>query len=184
MKCSDLNEDLALFKLLHIVSPSLPTGGFSYSQTLEWWVDNHVVHDEPSFVTWLSDMFLFSQYRCDLVFFRQAFEAIENNNITQFLDINNLFLSSRETSELRAETIQMGYSLLKLVPDITQMDVKKMGLDQHSLCYPMVWAFLSFHCQLSADIAQKGYLWSWLENLVMVGVKVIPLGQSAGLNEF
>ncbi|GAL26152.1 urease accessory protein UreF [Vibrio variabilis] len=27
---------------------------------------------------------------------------------------------------------------------------------------------------------KKGYLWSWAENLVMAGVKLVPLGQTDG----
>ncbi|KXW56931.1 urease accessory protein UreF [Ferrovum sp. PN-J185] len=180
MKCSNDTHDLNLFKLLHIVSPTLPVGAFSYSQTLEWWVEQGVVKDESSFIKWLSDFLLLGQFRSDLVFFNQAFTSIKTNDFNHFLEINSLYLSSRETSELRLESIQMGYSLLKLIPEITSLDLKLFPFDNKELGYPLVWVLLSYYCGLNNVTAQKGFLWSWLENIVMVGVKVIPLGQTAG----
>lgn len=41
-------ESLALARLLHLVSPSLPIGAFTYSQGLEWAVENGWVRDSVS----------------------------------------------------------------------------------------------------------------------------------------
>ncbi len=180
MKCANTLDDLALFKLLHIVSPTLPVGAFSYSQTLEWWVEKGLINNESSFIDWLKDMTLYSQFKGDLCFFTEAYQCVSTGDFKSLFDVNSLFLSSRESSELRAETVQMGYSLLKLIPEITQTNLDELTCAQQSFGYPIAWALLSFHAGVSLHIAKKGFLWSWLENLVMVGVKVIPLGQTAG----
>jgi urease accessory protein len=36
------------------------------------------------------------------------------------------------------------------------------------------------HWKISLEDLKQGYLWSWLENLVTAGVKLVPLGQTDG----
>jgi urease accessory protein len=36
------------------------------------------------------------------------------------------------------------------------------------------------HWHIDVNELKKGYLWSWAENLVMAGVKLVPLGQTDG----
>ena len=45
-----------LLRLMHLVSPSLPTGAFAYSQGLEWAVDNDWVKDVNDLKRWLTDL--------------------------------------------------------------------------------------------------------------------------------
>ncbi|MES9935708.1 MAG: urease accessory UreF family protein, partial [Sedimenticola sp.] len=42
------------------------------------------------------------------------------------------------------------------------------------------FAHAAHHWQVPLADAAAGYLWGWLENITLAGVKIIPLGQTAG----
>ena len=41
-------------EFLQLMSPSLPVGAFSYSEGLEWLVQNQKVYDETTLFNWIS----------------------------------------------------------------------------------------------------------------------------------
>src|SRR5690349_23573743 len=43
----------ALLRLMQLVSPALPIGGYNFSQGLEYAVEQGWVHDEASALTWI-----------------------------------------------------------------------------------------------------------------------------------
>ena len=47
---------LALARLLQLASPALPIGAYSYSQGLEWVVEEGRVHDAASASAWIGDL--------------------------------------------------------------------------------------------------------------------------------
>jgi urease accessory protein len=89
--------------------------------------------------------------------------------------LNDFFLASRETAELRAETVQMGHSLKKLVEEL---GLGAVPVEEPA--YPTAYAFAVERMKLDRREALIAYLWSWLENQVMAAVKAVPLGQAAG----
>jgi urease accessory protein len=63
------------------------------------------------------------------------------------------------------------------------LSLEKDALEVKPLLLQTQHAGFSFACQLwhiEDYHALYGLLWSWLENLVLAAVKIIPLGQSAG----
>jgi len=88
--------------------------------------------------------------------------------------------SSPETGELRAETLQMGYSLRKLPMELEGTDEKARahlaGLE--GMSFPAAFAFAVAQWQIPAQQALVACLWAWLENQVMAAVKWVPLGQT------
>jgi len=154
-----------LARLLQLASPTLPVGAYSYSQGLEAAVEAGVVHDAPSAEAWIADALEYSLGR---------FEAPLLWRMMQGEALNELFLAGRETAELRAETLQMGHSLAKLVSELGLG-----GVPLEEPAYPTVYAFAAERLKLDREAALLAYLWSWLENQVMAAVKAVPLGQTA-----
>ena len=156
---------MSLVRLLQLASPTLPVGAYSYSQGLEAAVEAGVVHDAASAEAWIADALEFSLGR---------FEAPLLWRMLQGEALNDLYLAGRETAELRAETLQMGHSLAKLV---SELGLGSVPLEEPA--YPTVYAFAAARLALDREEALLAYLWSWLENQVMAAVKAVPLGQSA-----
>ena len=51
-----LNNSLSELRLFQLISPSLPVGGFTYSQGLEWAIEAQWVTDKPSLENWLQSI--------------------------------------------------------------------------------------------------------------------------------
>jgi urease accessory protein len=156
---------VSLSKLLQLASPALPVGAYSYSQGLEAAVEAGIVHDAASAERWIADMLEFSMARL---------EAPMLWRMLQGEDLNEVFLASRETAELRAETVQMGGSLKRLLADLS-IEIK---VDEPS--FPCAFAAAALAWELDRKETLVAYLWSWLENQVMAAIKAVPLGQTAG----
>jgi urease accessory protein len=157
---------MSLARLLQLASPTLPVGAYSYSQGLEAAVEAGIVKDAASAEAWIGDALSFSVGR---------FEAPVLWRMMQGEALNDFFLASRETAELRAETLQMGHSLKALVEELGLG-----GVPVEEPSYPTVYAFAVERMMLDRRDALIAYLWSWLENQVMAAVKAVPLGQTAG----
>src|SRR5262245_10975982 len=155
-----------LSRLLQLASPTLPVGAYSYSQGLEAAVEAGIVMDAASAEAWIADALDFSIGR---------FEAPVLWRMLRGEALNEFFLAGRETAELRAETVQMGHSLKKLVEEL---GLGSVPLDEPA--YPAAYAFAVRRLELDPREALIAYLWSWLENQVLAAVKAVPLGQTAG----
>jgi urease accessory protein len=165
-----MTTNINLVRLLQLASPTLPVGAYSYSQGLESAIDAGIVHDASSAGCWIGDVLEFSVARMEApVLFRML------QNPEALAHWNAIFLASRETAELRAETVQMGYSLNRLLPEL---GVAPPAVDEPS--FPAAFAAAVNAWGIDPRDALQAYLWSWLENQVMAAVKAVPLGQTDG----
>ena len=157
-------------RLLQLASPTLPVGAYSYSGGLEAAVEDGVVHDAASAELWINDVLDFSLVRMEVpMLFRMM------KNPESIGELNQTFLASRETAELRAESVQMGYSLNRLLNDL---GLGQVPVEEPS--FPAAFAHAASQWKIEPEAALQAYLWAWLENQVMAAVKAIPLGQTDG----
>jgi len=155
-------------RLLQLASPALPVGAYSYSGGLESAIEAGIVKDAASAERWIGDVLEFSVMRMEAPLLLRMVEQPD-------AQWNEMFLASRETCEFRAETVQMGYSLNRLLPEL---GVEPCPYEEPS--FPAVFAHAVRAWGLGAREALTAYLWAWLENQVMAAVKAVPLGQTDG----
>ena len=158
-----------LAKLLQLASPTLPVGAYSYSGGLEAAIEAGVVTDAASAERWIADVLEHSVARFEAP---TLWAFISSGN---FSELNERFLATRETAELRAETVQMGYSLNRLLKDLGAG-----GVPVEEPSFPAAFAFAARHWKIEPEAALQAYLWAWIENQVMAAVKAVPLGQTDG----
>jgi len=164
-----------LARLLQLASPALPVGAYSYSQGLEAAVEAGVVTDATSAGRWIGDVLEHSLARYEAPALGAFLRAWATNDVEAARGLNERFLASRESAELRAETVQMGYSLARLAPDL--------GLDAVPLeepAFPAAWSWCAGAWQVPPQEALVAYLWAWAENQAMAALKAVPLGQTDG----
>jgi len=155
-------------RLLQLASPTLPVGAYSYSGGLEAAIEARVVTDASSAQRWIGDVLEHSVARMEAPL---LWRMIERPDACW----NELFVASRETAELRAETLQMGYSLSKLLGDLG------IGpIEEEEISFPAAFAHAAGCWGIGPREALVAYLWAWLENQVMAAVKAVPLGQTDG----
>lgn len=175
-----MNAQLA--RLLQLASPALPVGAYAYSQGLEWAVESGAIRDEASALQWIGDLLEWNIGRYELPLLAKMLRACAARDAEQLAQLNARYLASRETAELRAETLQMAFSLLRLLEELNAEGDSARALSGSlaSPTFPAVWASVATAWQIEESAALNVYLWSWLENQTMAAIKAVPLGQAAG----
>jgi urease accessory protein len=168
-----------LLRLMQLVSPSLPVGGFTYSQGIEWAVECGWIETDSELEDWLADQMGSSIAQLDLPLLSRLYDAVAENDLPAVKKWNALLLACRETAELRLEEANRGRALADLLV--------KLGLAGSKQWKPVLvetqlagFAFAANRWEIPYDLTLQGHAWSWLENLVLAAVKIIPLGQTQG----
>jgi urease accessory protein len=172
-------SDLARLRLLHLVSPSLPVGAFTYSQGLEWAVECDWIDDEASLREWIGSLMQTSMTYLDLPILARLYPASAANDRSALRHWSHYLIASRETKELREEEHNRGRALAALLPELG-VPVTADHLPLFKRCQLTGFAHAARYWQIPLRSAAAGYLWGWLENITLAGVKIIPLGQTAG----
>lgn len=176
-------SSLALVRLMQLVSPALPVGAYTYSQGLEWAVDSGRIRDEASAGEWIGDLMRHGIGRFEAPLVALLMQYWADGDAAEIARLNANFLASRESAELRAETVQMGFSLNRLLADLRDPALETLHAELARLpeiAFPTVWSGLAAAWQIDPQAAVGGYLWAWAENQVMAALKAVPLGQAAG----
>jgi urease accessory protein len=149
---------------------------------LESAVEVGLVHDAASAQSWISDVLELSVAAMEAPVLLRLIRAWGQADIAAVEYWNALFLASRESAELRAETVQMGYSLTRLLNEINEEDAPSFALLQRieEPAFPTAYACAAARWKIDLSPALIAYLWSWMENQVMAAIKAVPLGQTAG----
>lgn len=175
-------KPLALTRLLQLSSQALPIGGYSHSQGLESAIEQGIVVDEASVLRWILDVLEFSMKTFEIPRLKSMSAAWAAAHHAAVVALNEDYLATRESSELRAAAVQMGFSLralLCVLPDIPAALLGTLrGMQEPAL--PCVWSAAAAAWRIGPCEAAIGYAWAWAENQVLVAMKTLPLGQSAG----
>lgn len=179
MDIQTTDSSLPLLRLMHLVSPSLPVGAFAYSQGIEWAVEAGWIGTAEELYAWLRDQLGNSMVNLDLPLLARMYAAARARDPDAMNCWIDWLLAARETSELRAEEANRGRALADLLI--------AWGLPGTRDWKPVLarsqaagFAFGAAAWEIPAPSTALGYAWSWLENLVLAGVKIIPLGQTQG----
>ena len=174
----------ALLQLIWLASPALPVGGFSYSEGLEAAIDHGLVHHEASCTTWLTDQLLLTQARGDMAAMAQAVPAWQAMDTQRLQQLNTWVLATRESSEMRLPTVQMGKSLLDWLRNLqAHCPASPEALQCLAALpptYPLAYALALSCSQAPLDQALQAYAFGWAENMTQAALKAVPLGQSSG----
>ena len=172
-------NDLALLRLLQLVSPGLPIGMYSYSQGLERAIDDGWVTTADEVHEWLEGLLEHGLTQIDLPVMMRLFDAwtlADNEAVVRW---SKILTACRETSELRAEDRQTGQALARLLVAL-ELDDAQAWLRKPEATFATLFSLAAVRWAVPKRQAAIGYLWSWLENQVLCAVKLVPLGQVAG----
>ena len=167
----------ALLHLLQFASPALPIGGYSYSQGLESALEEGLVSDAANAHAWIARCLDEVVARWEAPLLWRLMGAFAARDVTAVLELAERFLASRDTAELRAESVQMGYSLARLVTELGAGDTSAL---QGEVTLPLAYACAVDGLDIPHEEALLASIFAWAENQVLVCVKSVPLGQVAG----
>ena len=174
-------HDSSLMQLMWLASPALPIGGFSYSECLEAAVDAGLVTIETEASDWLVEQLHTSLARADLAVIAQAIPAWQAADHTRIAQLNAWVLQTRESSELRAQTEQMGRSLLEWLRNHTTAQAEQIALlASLQPTYPLAFALAASATGAPLRDCLLANAFGWAENMMQATIKAVPLGQSSG----
>lgn len=166
-----------LLNLLQLASPTIPIGAYSYSEGLENLVAKNLITNQQQLQEWLSTELNYGSISIEAAIMIRGYRSILKQDISTLVYWNNWLSASRETSELREQSWQMGASLLKLLVDLGIPEQKAI---QTQCNYAIAYAIGATAWDIPLLDATLAYLHSWATNLITAGVKLIPLGQTQG----
>ncbi len=168
-------------QLMWLASPALPIGGFSYSEGLEAFVHRSDEADEAGTTRWLLDQLQLSLARADLAVVAQAVPAWRDDNRLRIAALNAWVQHTRESHEFKAQTEQMGRSLLEWLRNHTTATAAQIDvLAELQPTYPVAFALATSSTQADVRSCMLAFAFGWAENMVQAAIKSVPLGQSAG----
>lgn len=168
-----------LARLLQLASPALPVGAYTYSQGLEWAIEAGTVKDEAGALAWIADQLEWNLGRFEAPLLARMMAAWREADEAALAELDAHYLASRDTAELRAETLQMGHSLRRLIADLRDAALEPVAAAS-AATFAGVWSAVAAAWTIAPADALTAWLWSWAENQVMAALKAVPLGQAAG----
>jgi urease accessory protein len=167
-----------LLHLLQLASPALPVGAYSYSEGLEFLTESGIISNSSDLQYWLEQELQYGAIRLEAAVMIRAYQAANSGNLPVLQTWNEWLSAARETHELRQQSWQMGRSLLSLIKDLQPQSLAQQC--ELPCNFAVAFAIAAAGWQISLEEALLGYLHSWATNLITAGIKLIPLGQTAG----
>ena len=171
----------AFLRLQGWLSPSFPNGAYSYSHGLEWAVEAGDIHDRSSLVDWLEADLCYGSGRNEPIFFSEAYRCVIESNQAGLTRVTELAAAFRGTLEFALESSQQATACLTTLRQVWPHNVLDLFLEMN--CQPVPAVVLGARSaaeRIPACAALPAFLHSYVGNLVLAGVRLIPLGQTDG----
>ena len=171
----------AFLRLQSWLSPSFPYGAYTYSHGLEWAVEAGHIHDRSSLVDWLEADLSYGSGRNEAIFFSEAYRCVIKSDQAGLTRVAELASAFRGTSEFALESSQQATACLATLRQIWPHPVLDLLLEMS--CQPVLAVVLGTRSaseRIPVRVALPAFLHSYVANLVIAGVRLIPLGQTDG----
>jgi urease accessory protein len=166
----------AHLKLQNWLSPSFPTGAFSYSHGLEWAVEAGWVKNAASLQQWLDDILMLGSGRQDAILLCEAIRvAFKPKELSA---LNELALALAPSSERRLEMVQQGNSFQRAMMD--GWNGKLASLESAEIAYPIAFGLAVAEHDIQVETALPAFLNAFISNLISAAIRLSVIGQRDG----
>lgn len=158
-----------LLLLLTWMSPAFPTGAFAYSHGLEWAIETKMVSNGAELKGWIEDLLARGSGWNDAVLFARCWED-------EAAALNELALALATSRERHLETYQVGRAFR-----ISAGVFATPTLDEGEIAYPVAAGSACAAMGIDKGQALLAWLQGFAATLTSVAVRLVPIGQMAGL---
>ncbi len=162
-------EASQLLLLLTWMSPAFPTGAFAYSHGLEWAIEQRNVTMCAEVRQWVEDLLTRGSGWNDAVLFARCWED-------DAAELNELALALATSRERHLETSQIGRAFR-----IAAGVFAAPALDDEEIAYPVAAGSACAAMGIDRQHALLAWLQGFAATLTSVAVRLVPIGQTAGL---
>jgi urease accessory protein len=163
----------ALLRLMAWLSPAFPTGAFAYSHGLEWAVESRDITNETTLTDWLHDLLTHGTARTDTILLRHAHKSAADPAALK--QIAGLACATATAKERQAESLDQGRAFMLAA---TQWGIPNAP---ERIPYPVAVGAVAGAHQIPENASAAAYLQAFTTNLISAAVRLVPLGQTAGL---
>jgi urease accessory protein len=164
-------EPQQLLQLLALMSPAFPIGSFAYSHGLEWAIDDGQIKSGEDVRAWIEALLIRGSGWNDAVLFSASYDASDEVR----MEIDELALALAASRERALETFDLGQSFAKAVATLSA------GETMNFQTYPVAVAAACQKACIDKRAGLLAYLQAFSNNLIAVAVRLVPLGQTKGL---
>ncbi len=164
-----------------LISPSLPVGGFCYSEGLESYLKIKKLEGSDQIKDLIKNELKIGQIRIEakcLIEFFDIFVDLKGfcnvkDNKRRLLSLDKWLLSSRDTVEIRDQQTQMAKSLFELT--------KEFGFEylyekNKSISWSLAWSWACFSFQIDQLEMIENFIYAWTANQLSAAIRLIPMG--------
>lgn len=167
----------ALQRLLVWLSPAFPAGGFAWSQGLETAIVDGRIRTSADVQEWLSGLLAHGGMRTDAIIVAHAHRR--HADPAQLQELSDLALALTSAGERALETTLLGEAFAAAAR-AWPSDV--FGRLPSSCPYPIAVGAIAAAQGIGPVETIAGYLTGAIQTQVSVAVRLVPLGQAAGLD--
>jgi urease accessory protein len=165
--------DTGLMRLLTWLSPAFPTGAFAYSHGLEWAIETNDIRDGETLREWLSAVIEYGTGRTDTILLRHAHRSA--NDPVALRQLAGLARATASGRERYDEAIAQGRAFLRAA---VEWGVPELPEDTP---YSVAVGAMAGAHGIAENITATAYLQTFTANLISAAVRLVPLGQTTGL---
>ena len=164
-----------------LTSPSLPVGGFCYSEGLECYLKTNNLegseHIKELIINELKIGQIRIEARCLIEFFDIFIELNDSKNINKnkqrLLSLDKWLTSSRDSVDIRDQQTQMAKSLFELSKEFGfEFNYKK----NKNISWSLAWSWVCFSFEINKLEMIENFIYAWTANQLSAAIRLIPMG--------
>lgn len=139
------------------------------------------IHDAATLRGWVEDVLRHGAGRSDAILLRHAHRAAAADDLDTLAEVAELALAAQPGRERQAETTGQGNAFVLAAAPWQPAVLNKLAGRVDDVAYPVAVGTLAGAQRIDVAAAVAGVLQAFAANLVSAAVRLVPLGQSAGL---
>jgi urease accessory protein len=170
-----MTETAALQRLLTFLSPAFPVGAFAWSAGLETAIAEGTVTDSAAVQNWIAGSLAHGGLRTDAILLSMAHRSEPD----KLGDLADLAIALTPSAERTQETLQTGDAFASAAGAWPSAVYGKLP----SPCpYPIAVGAIAAAHGIALESALIAFLTAAVQSQVSVAVRLVPIGQTAGLS--
>ncbi|MFN3200219.1 MAG: urease accessory protein UreF [Bradymonadia bacterium] len=172
-----------LYALLTWMSPGYPVGAYTYSHGVEWAVEQGEITDGPSLQAWIEVLLRHGGGHVDAVMLSEGWLAVAAEDDEELAKVTAHAHAFRGTQETALESQKQGEAFVRATLAAWPSTTLERWATRHratGLPYAIAVGVAAAAHNVPLEATVTAHLHAFAANLVSAGVRLVPLGQTAG----